>query len=318
MSGPAGRDPLEAPVFLVGAERSGTTLLRIMLDGHPDVAFAPESEFLVDWIGPDGRFPPLPAYREALAQDRVFQLSGLRIDPSLSFPALARSFLAQRAAGARVVGATVHRHFDRLLPLFPGARFIHLLRDGRDVAASVIGRGWAGNAWAAAARWEEAESLWEGLAPRLAPERVLEVRYERLVADPEAALRRLAAFLGVAFDPAMLDVASRSRYRPPDASRAEAWRRALSPRAVRLVEARVGPWLERRGYPPSGLAPLRVGPLGALALRVHDRLGRLRRNAAILGWRLRLAEGLTRRLGMRRLHARLLRRVHAVRNARLD
>lgn len=318
MKEPLGGDPLDAPVFLVGAERSGTTLLRILLDGHPEIAFASESEFLVDAMGPDGSFPEPEAYRAFLADDRVFGLTGLRVDPTLPFPELARSFFAQRAGDARVVGATVHRHFDRLLALFPRARFLHLVRDGRDVAVSVIGRRWAGNLWSASAAWREAEELWDAVAASLPPERRLELRYEALVADPRGELTRICEFLGLAFDPGMLEVEKRSRYGAPDPERASAWRRTLSPRQVRLAEARIGPLLERRGYPPSGLPPLRIGPFRAAALRLQDRAVRFVRNAQILGWRLRIAEGLTRRLGLRRLHRRYLRRVHAVKNARLE
>ena len=48
---------IEEPIFLVGAERSGTTLMRLMLDSHPDVAFGEEFEFAVTHIGADGTFP---------------------------------------------------------------------------------------------------------------------------------------------------------------------------------------------------------------------------------------------------------------------
>lgn len=315
---PAGPARLERPVFLVGAERSGTTLLRLLLDGHPDVAFASESEFLVDRMGDDGSFPAPDAYAEYLATNRVFQLSGLEVDPRLAYPALARSFLAQRAADRPVVGATVHRRFDLLLHLFPEARFVHLIRDARDVAASVIARGWAGNTWTASARWEDAERAWERLVALLPADRWLELRYEDLLRAPERELGRICAFLGIPFRREMLEVEGRSSYRRPDPSRAEAWRRHLSPRAVRLVEARIGGLLEARGYAPSGLPPLRVGPWTARGLRLQDRVARFGHEVRVLGWRLRLAEAAARRLRLRRLHRRILRRVHAVRNARLD
>lgn len=309
---------MDRPVFLVGAERSGTTLLRLLLDGHPQISFASESEFLVDPVGPDGSLPAPAVYRAYLETDRVFQLSGLTVDPHLDTAALIRGFLAQRAGDRPVVGATVHRHFDRLLRLFPEARFVHLVRDPRDVAASVIGRGWAGNAWTAADRWIEAEALWERVAADLPPDRYVDVRYEALLAEPEQELAHLCRFLGVAYDPVMLEVERRSRYRRPDASRAEAWRRGLSARSVRLAEARLGALLAQRGYAPSDLPPLRVGVAQRAFLRLHDRARRLVFSARVLGWRLRLGEAMARRLRLRRLHRRLLRRVHALTNARLD
>ena len=58
---------IRSPVFLIGAERSGTTLLRLMLDHHPDIAFNLESEFLVSRISDSGAFPDMAAYRRSLA-----------------------------------------------------------------------------------------------------------------------------------------------------------------------------------------------------------------------------------------------------------
>jgi hypothetical protein len=63
----------------------------------------------------------------------------------------------------------VHRHYDRLLRLWPEARFIHLVRDPRDVASSCIGMGWAGNVWTGVTRWIEAERLWDEVRGDLAP-----------------------------------------------------------------------------------------------------------------------------------------------------
>ena len=62
------------PIFLVGAERSGTTLLRLMLDCHPHIAFHSEFEFVVDYFR-DNSYPSLEDYYEHLATDRIFQSS---------------------------------------------------------------------------------------------------------------------------------------------------------------------------------------------------------------------------------------------------
>lgn len=134
------------PIFLVGAERSGTTLLRLMLDSHPELAFRWESEVLVEKVGDDGAFPDLAEYHEHLRMYRFVEKPA--IDPSLDYAALVRSILEQKRVADRKprVGAVVHAHFDRLLFIWPDAIFIHLVRDPRDVAQSVVEMGWEGEA----------------------------------------------------------------------------------------------------------------------------------------------------------------------------
>jgi hypothetical protein len=161
------------PIFLVGAERSGTTLLRLMLDHHPEIAFFSEFEFAIEHVSGRGDFPDVDSYRHWLGNDRIFLDSGFHVDPTLAYPELVRSFLEQKRYRDRkpLVGATVHAGFDRLGSIWPDARYIHLLRDPRDVARSTIAMGWAGNVWTGVERWLEAESTWSRLRDDLPRER---------------------------------------------------------------------------------------------------------------------------------------------------
>ena len=133
--------PVPAPIFLVGSERSGSTLLRLMLDHHPEVAFAREMDFVVAHVSDAGEFPAMPVYVDWIATVRGADYT---VDPTLDYRALVNDFLRQKQAaggGKEHVGATVHRHFERLRFLWPEARYIHLLRDPRDVARSVVQKG---------------------------------------------------------------------------------------------------------------------------------------------------------------------------------
>jgi hypothetical protein len=307
------------PTFLVGAERSGTTLLRLMLDHHPRIAFLYEFDYAVTWLGDDGARPDLAAYHRALAQDRIFLSTKASVDPALPYDELVEGFLRRRLEGDRkeLVGATVHHHFDRLLHLWPDARFVHLLRDPRDVARSCVAMGWAGNPWCGVERWIVAERTWEHLASRLEPSRIHELRYEDLVREPEATLRELCRALGVEYDPAMLRYPERSTYPPPDPASAEAWRRTMAPLDVRLVEARVGPLLVARGYAPSGLPPLEVRAARRARLLLQDAVARRRARVARYGPRLVAADFLSRRLRLAGWQARVRRELHRVDEAHL-
>lgn len=302
----------QSPVFLVGAERSGTTLLRLMLDHHPALSFQPEFEFVVDRMPPGGT-PDPAAYLEAIASDRSFLDLGLSPNAALSYPALVRDLLEQCRvrSGKPRVGATVHYHFDRLLELWPDARFVHLVRDPRDVAQSTVKMGWAGNGFVGVERWLEAEALWLELEPRLPPGRAVSLRYEELVRDPRGTLTALCRFIGLEFDEAMLRYPEDSSYAPVDPSLAEQWRRS-EPSHVQQVEARVGPLLEPRGYQPSGLPAIEPTWWRRLGWRLDSRAKRTRFRIRRYSWGVFLQDVLSRRLHLGGWQRRVRARVAAI------
>jgi hypothetical protein len=307
------------PVFVVGAHRSGTTLLGLMLRGHPQMAFLGEFEYAVDFFE-GGRWPATPTLLERLDTDRRFRAQAFDVDPALEGRALMDSFLDQtraRQGDKPRAGATFHRHFDRVVQLWPEARIVHLLRDGRDVAPSRIGMGWSGNVWTSCFAWQRMEELWDRVAPQLEA-RSHELRYEDLVTRPEETLRRLCDFLSLDWEPeALLSYPERSRYGPPDAKLAEQWRRKLSARELSLLEGAIGPMLARRGYPSSGATPHRPGRLERLWLRVQDRVSREWFRVRRFGLPLVLADIATRRVGSAALRRRVQYRVDAIRTQHL-
>lgn len=301
---------IQTPHFLIGSERSGTTLLRLMLDHHPLVAFNLESEYLVSQMR--GLKPPdMQAYHNWLAQDRVFAHSRFTIDTALSYDELVNDFLVQKRDrnGKRLVGATVHRHFDRLPSLWPDAKYIYLLRDGRDVARSSAAMGWFGNAWTAATIWLEAEQTWEAMRPRLRDEQWIELRYEDLLADPRRELDRVCRFMGVAFSERMFDYVDGSTYTLPDVKLAQQWKRNAPRREVQYLEARLGPRLRQRGYELSGHPPIIVTPLRRTLLRLDGRVRALAKRGQKFGWTLTVQMTLARVFGLRRWRAALQRRM---------
>jgi len=286
------------PIFLVGAERSGTTLLRLMLDHHPQIAWCYEFEYAVTQIQDNDNWPNLEQYHVWLETNRIFKDTGFTIDRSLDYPQLLNSFLCQKRdlAGKPVVGATVHHNFDRLLRIWPNARFIHLLRDGRDVARSCIGMGWAGNVWTGVERWIEAECLWTKLSQNLPPEKYLEVTYESLLLEPTNILKCICEFVGVHYDEAMFSYAQNTTFDRPDPSLIEQWRRKLSQREIQLVESRIANMLVDRGYQLSGLPTLKVTPIMAKRLSLQDWWARVQFRIHRYGIPLFVADYLSRKI----------------------
>ena len=304
--------------FLVGSERSGSTMLRLMLDHHPDIACNLESDFLVSQVSDNGATPDMGTYREFLQRDRVFRHSRFHVDPALDYRALVDSFLEQkRQRGAkRVVGATVHHDFHRLPLLWPQARFIYLLRDGRDVANSAVGMGWAGNAYCGADIWIEAERRWADMRQRLDPSAYLEVRFEDLVRQPAATLARVCAFLGVDYSEQMLSYPQHTTYAAPDGQLASQWQTRIDLRSLARVEARIGDLLAQRGY-SRATRPRSVGRIEDLMLRVQSKLACFRFRIDQYGLPLTLGEFLARKLRLQRWETSAQMRFDAVIDQRL-
>ena len=340
------------PLFIIGTERSGSNLLRVILNRHPDVAIPHPPHLLRD-------FAPLEPLYGDLGDDRRFaklaldmtRLVELHFSP-WETPVDARAAAAEarrrdvygvkaalyeqyrRARGRRVWGCKstfVVHHAERVLSLDADARFIHLVRDARDVAASArrsvfnhfhghyVGR-----------LWSREQDLADALGRRLGERGYLRVRYEDLLEDPRREVRRLCAFLGLDYDDALLAhdgdrdaarVAALSRSwenvdKPVLGANRGRYRAELSAGEIRALERQAFAALLRHGYAPQGdpaelAEEARRGP-GAAALAgywlsEHSRafavragalftdrnaLLRLRRASFLLGLRARLSAGL--------------------------
>jgi hypothetical protein len=214
--------PSAAPIFVIGAPRSGTTLLRLILDSHPRISCGEETHFLRDMGAIVGRHWDLVS---SYGFDRDWWLDRIRgFYEGFQADVLARSGKARWAEK----DPTYTLVLDLIDELFPEAVYVHVLRDGRDVVASFRDRwGYRSAARAARGEWARHVRAARALGARLPADRFLELRYERLVAGPESEARRLFDFLGEAWQPDVLDFdpaehAATERYRRFTASRREA------------------------------------------------------------------------------------------------
>jgi hypothetical protein len=267
-----------APFFVVGCARSGTTLLRCMLDSHPRLAVPPESHFITR-VAPRNPRSPFDI-EQILGHPRIRTWD---IDAAVVRDAVVRRPAATFAEQVRVLFglyATARgkqrwgdktpdyvEHIGRIAAIFPDALFIHVIRDGRDVATSLAQWSWGpASPVVGAFRWRRKVMRGRRHGAALPPDRYLELRLEDLIADPEGELRRLCAFLGEAFDPAMLNYhhSAEERMRepqetflavthphlakPPTAGLRN-WRTGLTTAEQEAIEAVCAPLLRELGYP---------------------------------------------------------------------
>ena len=272
------------PFFILGCPRSGTTLLQVLIDSHPDIAIPPES-FLFDRFGPLlGTYGDLsnPARLRALATDlladeRILDWSLTATVDSLltraKHPGAAGLFEALFSLYAEQHGKT--RWGDKtpqhalcipgILAVFPRARILHLVRDGRDVAESTarIAIGPC-SILAIARRWKHYVEAVQMAADGLPADQFLEVRFEDLVRDTGPVRRRIMTFLGeedarcppIDREGPQTDTRERSSKFAHHATLGKAittakigvFQTAFTPRQIELFEAMAGAALARHGY----------------------------------------------------------------------
>lgn len=310
---------MDEPFFIVGCGRSGTTLLRAMLHHHPRLAVPLESMFLVDYLR-NARLE-LPAMARRVLREPEFREWGVSISPRALAGVPSRGALMDRlhrlyarAHGKARWGQKTPRfvRFGSLLQRhFPGARFIHVVRDPRAVTCSLARSDvhWS-NAYYGARRWAHDVAAGTAIQSRF-PGQTLEISYERLVRAPETVLQEVCAFLGEAYSSHMLQYpfSGGQEYGPyyrrihaelnrrPDPARIDKWMEELSEREVNLIEHFCGPEMQRRGYAPrtagrpdrSLVRRLRVRRAGGFVGQVgHSLLWRRPFLAGLVGRKLRL------------------------------
>jgi hypothetical protein len=212
------QDRCENPVFLIGVHRSGTTLLRLIVDSHSNIACPPETFFLTGYA----RFFEIDRFRhglETMGFDRQSAAAGIR-------RAAAHFYEAYRHAKGKPRWADKTPEYVRILPFIeeifgPSCQYVMIYRHPFDVMSSLLTSGWD---FDGSEEWKCLDyegDLFENFAyyhrdvmqgqlsfSEAHADRCHALRYEDLMHDPEASLRRMFEFLGEPWEDAVLEYAS--------------------------------------------------------------------------------------------------------------
>ncbi len=284
---------LHHAVVILGVSRSGTTLLKEMVGRHSRLAIPPESYFIPQLWDRHGARPAREAFLadvSRLARVREWGVSVADVRDRLpGEPSFAEAISAIYAAYAAARGK--ERYGDKT-PLymqslatvaraFPHAKYVHVVRDGRDAGLSFLAMkrrprfNWARPRalLSFAAQWRlEVEAARRFGAARP----YLELRYEDLVGDPEAKLGEICAFLGLPFEHAMLEyhrgvdperLLDHPKLAEPPGPGRSRWRDELEPREVEQFEGVAGDVLAASGYERAFPRPSRRALARAAAVR---------------------------------------------------
>lgn len=273
------------PLFIISAGRSGTTLLRSMLVAGGQIAIPPETQVLhkqilkfatLQYLG----WEDLAAFMTAFYECHpTFKYWETNLAPAY---AKVRSLPEEQRSLARINDIVLMTYAEQHFPaastwgdqsplytfyipwvrrIFPQARFVHMLRDGRDVISSMIMRRGPDYLAHATYRWQTSIERVEALKRQSTPDQFLEIRYENLVSQPENALRQICRFSAIEYTPQMLDYwklpttiehtyehAHRNLSKAVTTDSIGKWRERLSPDQQAHIMSRVGGTLKQLGY----------------------------------------------------------------------
>ena len=297
-------------LFIVGCPRSGTTLLRRIVGAHPDIAITKETHWIIQLLeGEPAASTEAPVTPELLARllshrrfarleldpPRIERLEQLVAeDGPVSYAELITTVfdLCGEMSGKRLVGDKTPRYVrdvPTLHRLWPRAKFVHLIRDGRDVCLSVwnwdkdnrfvtrISTFEEDPVSTIALWWEQLVRLGREAGAELPADLYHEVRYERLVAEPAEECRQLCEFLGVPYDERMLrfhegrtkhdpGLDAKSAWRPITPGLRN-WRTEMAGGDIERFEAVAGDLLGELGYPRGAPEPAPAARMRAEAVR---------------------------------------------------
>lgn len=268
-------------LFLSGNQRSGKTLLQLILSSHPEISISPGTNVIAKLLYESPRDRPLDAkhmlrFRQTLQKDRKFK--AWRVDHTVYQKQVAKYssvttreavhdlmafFRDQTKPNAKYVGnkkGCYCKEGDLVKRVFPEAKLIFILRDGRGAVSSMLETQPEHDIYSASLMWTiKARRIRE--IHELFPKDSFVVRYETLVTDPEGTSRDLCRFLGLDYDPVMLadyktndairhqtDTTHQETYQAITTSMIDEWKTHLTPEQIDTVEGIAGKELAAHGY----------------------------------------------------------------------
>jgi hypothetical protein len=260
---------MTAPIFVGGAARSGTTLLRVILDSHPNIACGPELK-ITPYVA-QMWFELQTTFTTTLKEYHITEEDMNRV-----FAGVLSAFLEKyrKAEGKPRIAEKSPSNiffFGHLASMFPKSPFVHIIRDGRDVVCSLMTMDWrdpkTGKAFDYTQDVKKAAEYWAS-AVRIGREaqkdpmirsNYLEIRYEDLVTDPEKTLKPVFTFIGEPWDPDVLNYYEKKRNLAGESSAYQVskplynkaigrWLNDLRPPEKNLVKEVIGELLIEIGY----------------------------------------------------------------------
>lgn len=269
------------PVFITGSGRNGTTMLGSMLGSHPDYVAVPECQFKIplikkiDWA--KNSLDQINHAFQLLENEFTYKIWVLDVSKE-QFLQTGLSFTCRNLIEWFVLQYNIqNRHrsnpkvwidhdpqsilqADTILEHFPEAKFIHLVRDGRAVATSVMPLDWGPNTVEHSAYfWKNSVTHGLNMENKHGSEKIIRVMYEDILKNPEKILREICDKLGLEYVDLMVEgrgfsVLDYTKHQhalvgqPPVLNKINEWEKKLTKRQIEIFENIAGDVLKDLGY----------------------------------------------------------------------
>lgn len=297
------------PIFIVGAPRSGTTLLQYMLRSHPRLSLPTgESHFFIPLYRNADKYGDLSQLENVRAVlDAMYRQSADFLDSDLHGMKFDVASLAEelhregRSSMSAIIAGLFEKnahgegkvrwgdktpyyvlHLPKIMEWFPDAQIIHMIRDGRDCALSMAGRKHdfrVYNTYLAAKYWQQYVEVGQAEGRKLGGNVYFELRYCDLLAEPEKMMRSVCAFLGEEYSDSLVyfQKATDPNAKTPllkkelQSDNRYKWKSLMSRDQIRVFESAAGDTLQHCGYKViSDCRPLPLALRGGY--RLHNKL----------------------------------------------
>lgn len=286
-------------IFIVGVGRSGTSLLQSFLNAHPDIAFTPETQFVRKYLAKAGlkakiEVNPKSFFIDLLNQDKEFARAStspetIVADGKVSVVDTYQTFLDTYTSvkNKNIAGDKDPRNLDLIKTLyqyFPQGKVIHIIRDPRDVVASRMKADWSSKTPFLLHPMMYNAQFHRGrrIGKQYYGDNYFEIKYETLISDPESPLKAICAFLGVNFEPGMLNFAESSKelvsesemqwkketLGPLLSKNSGKWRKTLTPNQIYYVQTLCSEVLQEFGYEKDKVSPSIITRISASCMRI--------------------------------------------------
>ncbi|MCB0644165.1 MAG: sulfotransferase [Phaeodactylibacter sp.] len=262
-----------SPFFIIGVPRSGTTLLSILLNNHSEVyidALSVGRRMVLCYEKYLHYFALEPQADQAKVLEKIFEKDNRgdirsvvdykNIERYASVQALfQKSVEAQAKAAGKIYWGDktplLINHIPEVLQLFPKARFIHMVRDARPNALSLMKRQYT-DLRLSAQQWKDENAHALVHQHVIGKEQLIVVRYEDLLTDTENVTRSVCEFLQLKYEPSMIDPQQDAATLDPNSyvkpkievDKIDSWKKEMTAQQIRQVEAISGDLMQRFGY----------------------------------------------------------------------
>jgi len=273
-------------LFIVGSERSGSTLLRLILSSHPEIhIFSDSYDFIIGALcskRTNINKTENPIVKKEYSEYSEVVKSAASLNEKVQ-TVLKMARIKEKIEHNKYCGIQMHGNYHIVNKAFPNAKYIHLIRDPRPVCKSAIRYRWHGNYYYAAKKWMKSVREVEEIQKKIPCKNFLLMKYEDMVSMPTDFLANICEFIGVLYTDKMFDYVKYTTYSYPRADDVDSWKKTINKKDIYWVEMVAHAAMKKYGYPCMYSAIKKINFCKEIYMYIDNKTKRLLSNVCYFG-----------------------------------